>query len=199
MPYVIENNEQYARRTPLVFGAVLILCFIFLLLAFRSIIVPLKAIILNVFSTAAAFGVLTLVFQYWYGVSWNYGVIESFVPPLLFSILFGLSMDYHVFLLSRIREESLKGIELETAVQSGITLTSGAITSAALIMVAVFTIISMLELPIMKELGVGLAAAILIDATLIRSIMLPASMVLLGDLNWYLPSWLNWLPGIKTE
>lgn len=197
LPYVVDEMKRYSTRTPLVFAVVLMLSFCFLLIAFRSIIVPIKAIILNVLSTAASFGILALVFQLGIFGHWNYGVIEGFVPALLYSILFGLSMDYHVFLLSRTQEEVQNGLTTRDAVQNAVIQTSRSITSAALIMVSVFAIIATLELPIMKELGVGLAVAVFLDATLIRSILLPASLVLLGRWNWYLPRWLECLPRIK--
>lgn len=199
LPFVVADVARYRDRGALAIAAVLVLCFVLLLLAFRSIVVPAKALILNLLSTAASFGALVLVFQDGLTGAWHYGVIESFVPSLLFSILFGLSMDYHVFLLSRIREEVIRGAETSEAVSRGIHEAFSVITGAAAIMVCVFTVIASLQLPIMKELGVGLAVAIFVDATIVRSILLPASMVLLGRWNWYLPSWLSWLPSIDLE
>lgn len=199
LPYVIDDRDRYWDRTPLVFAVVTGLSFLFLLVAFRSVVVPFKAMLLNLLSTAASFGLLVLFFQF-SGISfWNYGVIESFIPPLLFSILFGLSMDYHVFLLSRVSEEFQANPDIKLAVANGIKRTSKTITGAALIMVSVFLIIGSLELPIMRELGIGLALAVLLDATLIRSALLPASLVLLGKWNWYLPRWLRWLPRIRLD
>lgn len=197
LPYVVDDMERYYSRTPTVFGAVLGLSFVFLLLAFRSLVIPLKAIILNMLSAAAAFGVLALVFVVGAFGYWSYGVIEAFVPALLYSILFGLSMDYHVFLLARVQEEVLRGATTRDAVRLAVACTARSITSAALIMVAVFVVIATLELPIMKELGVGLAVAVILDATLIRIVLLPASMVLLNRWNWYLPSWLKWIPRLS--
>ncbi|MCB0339347.1 MAG: MMPL family transporter, partial [Bdellovibrionales bacterium] len=197
LPFVSDEALRYSKRTPLVLFSILAASFAFLLIAFRSIAIPLKAIALNLLSTGAAFGMLVIIFQSGAIEAWNYGVVESFVPALLFSILFGLSMDYHVFLLSRIQEEVIDGASTKQAVIRGIKSTWRTITSAALIMAAVFTIIATLELPVMKQLGLGLAIAILIDATVIRSVLLPASMILLGKWNWYLPRWLGWLPRMK--
>ncbi len=199
LPYVVDDTERYVARTSMVFGIVLVLSVLFLLVAFRSLVVPVKAVLLNILSTTASFGVLVLVFQHSNLPGWQHGVIEGFVPALLFSILFGLSMDYHVFLLSRVREEVERGVDTEQAVKRGILATAGAITSAALIMVSVFLVIAMLELPIMRQLGVGLAVAVFLDATIVRSLLLPASMVLLGKWNWYLPKSLNWLPRVKID
>ncbi len=199
LPYVVDDIDRYWSRTPLVFATVMGLSLIFLLIAFRSLVVPLKAMLLNILSTLAAFGMLVIVFQISEFDSFNFHVIESFIPPLLFSILFGLSMDYHVFLIARVYEEYTHGSDTKTAVICGIERTYKTITSAALIMVSVFMIIASLELPIMKELGLGLAIAVAIDATIIRCLLLPASMVLLGDWNWYLPRFLQWLPRLRFE
>jgi uncharacterized membrane protein YdfJ with MMPL/SSD domain len=191
-------------KTPFIFAFVLGLAFIILLLMFRSIVIPIKAIILNLLSVGAAYGVLVLVFQKGWlleGVlSFKAtGIIESWLPLFLFAILFGLSMDYHMFILSRVKELYEKGMSNEEAVSVGIKQTAGTITSAAAIMVAVFAIFAFTRLIGVKQLGVGLGVAVLLDATVIRSILLPASMKLLGDWNWYLPSWLEWLPRIKME
>lgn len=193
----VDELERYVHRTPVVFAAVLLLSVVFLLVAFRSVVIPIKAVLLNLLSAGAAFGSLTALFQTDIIPGWNFGVIEGFVPVLLFSILFGLSMDYHVFLLSRVREEVLRGVSTKDAVELAVVETSGAITSAALIMISVFAVIATLELPVMKQLGVGLAVAVLLDATLIRCLLLPATMVLLGSRNWYLPRWLEWLPQLR--
>ena len=199
VPYSITESRRYTQRMPLVFSVVLLLSFVFLLLAFRSIVIPLKAIILNVLSTTASFGVLVLTFQYFPHSPLYFGVIESFVPPLLFTILFGLSMDYHVFMLSRISEEYYRCGDTKQAVLIGIEETSKTITSAALIMISVFLVAATLELPVMKQLGIGLGAAILIDATLVRTVLLPASMILLGKYNWFLPRALHFLPKIELR
>lgn len=199
LPFVVDDIDRYSERTPQVFGAVLALSFVFLLLAFRSLAIPLKAMGLNILSTLAAFGTLVLVFQFSGIERLNTPVIESFVPALLFAILFGLSMDYHVFLLSRVTEEYRAGHPIELAVRLGIERTFGTITSAALIMVSVFLVIACLELPIMRQLGFGLAVAVIIDATLIRCLILPSTMLLLGRWNWYLPCWLSRLPRINIH
>lgn len=206
LPYAVDAVHTYRERTPVVFIVVIGLSAAFLLVAFRSIVIPIKAMALNLLSTGAAFGSLVIFFQYRLFGSQNYQVIESFVPGLLFSILFGLSMDYHVFLLSRLREEVERfnsprqrdgDHEHTAAVRNALESTFATITGAALIMISVFAIIATLELPVMRELGVGLAIAILLDATLIRCFLLPASLVLLGRHNWYLPKWLSWLPRVR--
>jgi uncharacterized membrane protein YdfJ with MMPL/SSD domain len=188
---------------PIVIGFVLALSFVLLTLAFRSLVVPLKAIILNLLSVGAAYGLMTLVFQK--GVATDLLGFEkvesvtSWVPLFLFSVLFGLSMDYHVFLLSRIRERFDRTGDNAEAVASGLSSTARLITGAALIMVVVFTGFALGDLPMFQQMGFGLAVALLIDATIVRSVLLPASMKLLGDRNWYLPSWLEWLPRIGAE
>jgi RND superfamily putative drug exporter len=186
-----------------VVGFVLLLAFVLMLVAFRSIVVALKAIVLNLLSVAAAYGVLVLVFQHGIGAG-LLGVhsangIENVVPLLLFVILFGLSMDYHVFIISRIRERYDSGETMDDAVAHGIKSTAGVVTSAAIVMVFVFTVFAALSMPFFKQFGVGLAAAILIDATIVRAVLLPASMKLLGTWNWYLPRWLEWLPRLGAE
>jgi uncharacterized membrane protein YdfJ with MMPL/SSD domain len=200
----IDFRANIYFRTPIVFAFVLGLAFVILLLMFRSIVIPIKAIILNLLSVGAAYGVLVLVFQRGWLLERVLGfeatgIVESWLPLFVFAILFGLSMDYHVFILSRVKELYEKGLSNEEAVSQGIKATAGTITSAAAIMVAVFTIFAFTRLIALKQFGVGLGVAILIDATVIRSILLPASMKLLGDWNWYLPSWLEWLPKIRME
>ena len=197
-----EDFSQVMRdRAPLVIGFVLLLSFLLLLVTFRSLIVPLKAIVLNLLSVGAAYGILVAVFQHSWAQSVlgfkSDGAIESWLPIFLFVVLFGLSMDYHVFILSRVRELWEKGVPTEQAVEQGITETAGVVTSAALVMVAVFAIFATLSGLDMKQLGVGLATAILLDATLVRAVLLPATMKLLGDKNWYLPKKLNWLPRVS--
>ena len=188
---------------PPVVAFVLLLAFGLMLIAFRSVVIAAKAILLNLLSVAAAYGVLVLVFQH--GVGKNLvgassaNGIENVVPLLLFVILFGLSMDYHVFIISRIRETFDRGAEMDEAVAHGIKSTAGVVTSAALVMVFVFAIFATLSTPFFKQFGVGLAAAILIDATIVRAVLLPATMKLLGKWNWYLPSWLEWLPRLESE
>jgi RND superfamily putative drug exporter len=188
---------------PIVFGFVLSLAFILLLVTFRSIVVPIKAIVLNLLSVGAAYGILVLVFQDGHGESLldfqSVGGITSWLPLFLFVILFGLSMDYHVFILSRVREAVDRGMRTEDAVSHGIRSTAGVVTSAAAVMVAVFAAFAISTDQQMKQLGVGLAAAILIDATIVRAVLLPATMKLLGERNWYLPKRLGWLPKFDHE
>jgi uncharacterized membrane protein YdfJ with MMPL/SSD domain len=198
LPFSVTEAAGYRRNFPRVFAGVLVLSLLFLLLAFRSLVIPLKAILLNILSTTASFGVLVLIFQY-LPTPWQYGEIESFVPALLFSILFGLSMDYHVFLVARMTEERDKGLAPEEAIRNGVTATARTVTSAALIMISVFCAIASLRLPIMKQLGTGLAIAVLLDATVVRTMLLPASMLLLGEWNWHLPRWLDWLPRLRVH
>jgi len=198
----IDFRDMIYFRTPFVVAFVLGLAFIILLLMFRSIVIPVKAIILNLLSVGAAYGVLVLVFQEGWLLEGVLdfeatGIIESWLPLFLFAILFGLSMDYHMFVLSRIKEAYEKGMSNEESVSAGIKATAATITSAAAIMVAVFTIFAFTRNIGLKQFGVGLGVAVLIDATVIRSILLPASMKLLGEWNWYLPSWLEWIPRIK--
>ena len=169
---------------------------------FRSIAIPVKAILLNLLSVGAAYGVLVLVFQEGVGESlldFEAGPIEIFMPLFLFAVLFGLSMDYHMLLLSRVKEAYDRGNGNEESVSMGIRATAALITSAALIMVLVFGAFASARIMTFKQIGVGLGVAIFIDATIIRAILLPASMKLLGDWNWYLPSWLEWLPRISAE
>ena len=187
---------------PYVFGFVLGLAFL-LLLMFRSIVIPVKAILLNLLSVASAFGVLVMVFQWGWGVSLlgseAPGVIGSWMPVILFAIVFGLSMDYHMLLLNRIKEAYDEGHSNDESVSVGIRLTAGQITSAAAIMVGVFGAFALGRSIDTQQFGFGLGVAVLIDATIIRSVLLPASMKLLGDWNWYLPGWLEWLPKVGAE
>ena len=198
-----DFNDLLAERLPLIFAFVLGLAFLLLLVTFRSIVVPIKAILLNLLSVGAAYGVLVLVFQEGLGESLlgfqSNGGISSWLPLFLFVILFGLSMDYHVLILSRVREYVDRGMSTDDAVKAGITATAGTVTSAAVVMVAVFSIFATLSIIDMKEMGVGLAVAVLIDATIVRAILLPAAMKLLGERNWYLPRALSWLPKVDHE
>jgi uncharacterized membrane protein YdfJ with MMPL/SSD domain len=191
------------RRAPVVFAFVLGLAFLLLLVAFRSVVVAAKAVVLNLLSVGAAYGVLVLVFQHGYGESLlgfeSNGGVVSWLPLFLFVVLFGLSMDYHVFILSRVREAVDRGARTEDAVVGAIGATAGTVTSAAAVMVAVFAIFATLSTLDMKELGVGLAVAIAIDATIVRAVLLPATMKLLGNWNWYLPRWLRWMPRLSLE
>jgi uncharacterized membrane protein YdfJ with MMPL/SSD domain len=198
-----DFGDKIKSVAPLVFGFVLLLAFALLLVAFRSLVIAIKAIILNLLSVAAAYGVLVLVFQHGWGKGFldfeSTAGIDSFLPIFLFVILFGLSMDYHVFILSRIREAYDRGMNTEQAVAHGIKTTAGVVTSAAFVMVCVFSVFATLQILILKQFGVGLAAAILIDATVVRAVLLPATMKLLGDWNWYLPKWLEWLPRLESH
>ena len=198
-----DFTDTLKSHAPLVFGFVLLAAFILLLFTFRSIVIPFKAIVLNLLSVGAAYGILVWIFQEGHLESVlgfeSTGAIVSWMPIFLFVVLFGLSMDYHVFILTRIREAFDRGMPTEEAVAHGIKTTAGVVTSAAVVMIAVFAIFATLSLLIFKELGVGLAMAVLIDATIIRGVLLPATMKLLGDWNWYLPSWLEWLPHLTHE
>ena len=180
---------------------VLLFAFGLLLVAFRSLVVAAKAMVLNLLSVAAAYGVLVLVFQHGVGKGLlgfsSTAGIDPVVPLLLFVILFGLSMDYHVLVLGRIRELYDRGQPMDDAISNGIKRTAGVVTSAAVVMVFVFSIFAALSMLFFKQFGVGLAVAILIDATIVRAVLLPATMKLLGDWNWYLPSWLQWLPRLE--
>ncbi len=186
-------------RTPLVFAAVALLAFVLLMAAFRSVTVPLVSIGLNLLSVGGAYGVVTLIFQDGHLSSLlgftSFGALVPWVPLFTFVLLFGLSMDYHVFILSRIRELRTDGASCRDAIVNGIGSSAGVVTSAAVIMVAVFSIFATLSLIDVKMLGVGLAVAVLIDATVVRGVVLPACLALLGERAWYLPSWLAWLPG----
>jgi len=198
-----DFNDRLASRLPIVFAFVLGLAFLLLLVTFRSIVVPLKAIALNLLSVGAAYGVLVYIFQDGHFESVlgfeSVGGITSWLPLFLFVILFGLSMDYHVFILSRVRELVDRGVPTDRAVSQGIKATAGVVTSAAVVMVAVFAIFASLSMIEFKQMGVGLAVAILLDATLVRAVLLPASMKLLGERNWYLPRQLRWLPKWEHE
>jgi uncharacterized membrane protein YdfJ with MMPL/SSD domain len=196
-------EAKMTTTAPLVFGFVLLFAFLIMLVSFRSIVVALKAILLNLLSVGAAYGILVAVFQWGWGESLldfqSNGGITPWLPMFLFVILFGLSMDYHVFILSRVREAYDRGMSNEDAVAHGIKSTAGVVTSAAAVMIGTFSVFALLPVIDMKEMGVGLAAAILIDATLIRAVLLPATMKLLGERNWYLPKWLGWLPRLEHE
>jgi RND superfamily putative drug exporter len=198
-----DANAVMKHAAPLVFGFVLLFAFLLLLVSFRSVVVAAKAIVLNLLSVGAAYGVVVAVFQFGWGENLlnfkSNGGVAQWIPIFMFVILFGLSMDYHVFILSRIREAFDRGLTTEEAVSHGIKTTAGTVSSAALVMVGVFSIFATLPIIDMKEMGIGLAAAVLIDATLVRAVLLPATMRLLGDWNWYLPRWLEWLPKLEHE
>ncbi|MFC8716750.1 MMPL family transporter [Kitasatospora sp. NPDC057198] len=199
----VDFNKQMSGSLLPVFGFVVAFAFLLMLLSFRSLTVALTAVLLNLLSIGAAYGVLALVFQHGVGASLigtaGVGAVESWIPLFLFVILFGLSMDYHVFVVSRIKEARDRGLGTGAAVAHGIRTTAGVVTSAAVIMVGVFAVFGTLSMQSMKQMGVGLAVAVLIDATVIRAVLLPAVMTLLGEKNWYLPSWLHWLPRIEAE
>jgi RND superfamily putative drug exporter len=198
-----DFNELMKARMPFVLAFVLALAFVLLLATFRSVVIPVTAICLNLLSIGAAYGLLVLVFQH----TWAEGLLDftsngsitSWLPMFMFVVLFGLSMDYHVFILSRIKELRDAGLPTEEAVSRGIRRTAGTVTSAAIIMVAVFAIFGTLKLIMMKQLGVGLAVAVMLDATVIRGVLLPATMKLLGEWNWYMPRALDWVPSVLPE
>ena len=196
-------NDKMKSSAPLVFVFVLSFAFLLLLVSFRSIVIPIKAILMNLLSVGAAYGLLVAIFQWGWGANLldfqKNGGIASWLPMFLFVILFGLSMDYHVFILSRVKEYFDRGMSTEQAVATGIRSTAGVVTSAAVVMVFVFGVFALMPIIDMKEMGIGLAAAVLIDATIVRAVLLPATMKLLGEWNWYLPRWLEWLPELEHE
>ncbi|MFJ8106360.1 MMPL family transporter [Streptomyces sp. NPDC096132] len=198
-----DFNDQLVGSVVPVFAFVVVFAFLLMLLSFRSLTVAITSIVLNLLSVGAAYGILVAVFQHGWGASLvgaeGVGAIVTWLPLFLFVILFGLSMDYHVFVVSRIREARLRGRTTNEAIQHGVVTTAGVVTSAAVIMVAVFAIFGTLSMQSMKQMGVGLAAAVLIDATIIRGVLLPAVMALLGERNWYLPTWLRWLPDMTHD
>ncbi|CAM5249430.1 MMPL family transporter [Streptomyces coeruleorubidus] len=198
-----DFNDQLAGAVVPVFAFVVVFAFALMLLSFRSLTIALTSIVLNLLSVGAAYGILVAVFQHGWGASLvgaeGVGAIITWLPLFLFVILFGLSMDYHVFVVSRIREARLRGLDTKDAIRHGVVTTAGVVTSAAVIMVAVFAIFGTLSMQSMKQMGVGLAAAVLIDATIIRGVLLPAVMALLGERNWYLPKWLHRLPDLTHD
>ncbi len=198
-----DFNTRIKHRFPLVFAFVLGLAFLVLLITFRSIVIPLVSIALNLLSVGAAYGVLVWIFQDGHlqgllGFHSN-GAVVTWLPLFLFAVLFGLSMDYHVFIVSRIKELRDGGLSTADAVAQGIRTTAGTVTAAAAVMVGVFAIFAWLPTLDIKQMGVGLAVAVLLDATVIRGVLLPATMKLLGEWNWYLPRWLRWLPRVRPE
>jgi putative drug exporter of the RND superfamily len=199
----LDYRELTNQWLPILIAFVLTLSFILLTIAFRSIVVAAKAIVLNLLSVGAAYGVLVLVFEKGIGNELfgfqQVDFIEAWVPLFLFAVLFGLSMDYHVFLLSRIRERYLQTGDNDAAVAHGIGSTARLITGAALIIIAVFSGFAVGDLVMFQQMGFGVAVSLLIDATIIRCVLLPAAMKLLGDWNWYLPRWLGWLPDFHVE
>jgi uncharacterized membrane protein YdfJ with MMPL/SSD domain len=198
-----DFDQTTREHWPLVFAFVLGLAFLLLLVTFRSIVIPLTAIALNLLSVGAAYGALVWVFQdgHLEGLLQFHsnGAVVTWLPLFLFAVLFGLSMDYHVFIVSRIKELVDRGAGTEEAVARGIASTAGTVTAAAAVMVAVFAIFATLSTLEIKQMGVGLAVAVLIDATIIRGLLLPATMKLLGRWNWYLPRWLRWMPSAGSR
>jgi uncharacterized membrane protein YdfJ with MMPL/SSD domain len=198
-----DFNDTLKSNIVYVFAFVMAMAFLLLLVTFRSIVVPVKAIVLNLLSVFASYGALVLVFQHgWFKSLLGFtetGPITAWLPLFLSVILFGLSMDYHVFILSRVRELVDRGAKTDDAVSSAIKSTAGVVTSAAIVMVGVFALFGTLSFMVFKQMGVGLAFAVLLDATLIRGVLLPATMKLLGERNWWLPKSLHWLPRIKHE
>jgi RND superfamily putative drug exporter len=206
----VDFLNQTDTYTPIVFAVVLGLSFVLLTVAFRSIVIPAKAIVMNLLSVGAAYGLVVAFFQVGVGPEWvkdiasflgfsQVEVIEDWIPLFLFSVLFGLSMDYHVFLLSRIKERFDVTRDNAESVSYGLRTTGALITGAAAIMVAVFAGFAAGRLPTFQQMGFGLAVAVLLDATIVRTILVPASMKLLGERNWYLPSWLEWIPNVSIE
>jgi RND superfamily putative drug exporter len=206
----VDFLDQVDDYTPIVFTVVLGLSFILLMLAFRSLVIPAKAIAMNLLSVGAAYGLVVATFQADVGPAWikefagflgfeQVETIEAWLPLFLFSILFGLSMDYHVFLLSRIKERFDQTGNNTESVAYGLRTTGALITGAAIIMVAVFAGFAAGRLVMFQQLGFGLAIAVLLDATIVRSVLVPASMKLLGNRNWYFPTWLEWIPNISIE
>jgi uncharacterized membrane protein YdfJ with MMPL/SSD domain len=197
----VDFNAQLRSDAVPVFVFVMIVTFLLMLVSFRSVAVALTAIALNLLSVGAAYGVMVAVFQHGWGAGLfgaePAGAIEAWIPLFVFVVLFGLSMDYHVFVVSRIREARDRGLPTRDAVSYGIRSSAGVVTSAAAIMVAVFAVFGTLSMQDMKQMGLGLAVAVLLDATVVRAVLLPSVMALLGERNWYLPRWLGWLPKIS--
>ena len=198
----IDFRNNIISRSPFVFAFVLGLAFLILLLVFRSVVIAASAIVLNLLSVGFAYGLLVLVFQEGFLLEGVLdfeatGIIESWLPLFLFTIIFGLSIDYEMFVMSRIKEQYELGATTDEAISRGMKATAGVITNAAAIMVTVALIFAFMRNIGIQQFGFGLAAAVLIDATVIRAFVLPTTMKLLGDWNWYLPSWLEWLPEIK--
>jgi putative drug exporter of the RND superfamily len=199
----VDLADTLGQRLPYMFLAILVFSFVLLMVVFRSLLVPLKAVIMNLLSIGAAYGVIVAIFQ-WGWVKSALGVgkegpIEAWVPMMLFAIVFGLSMDYEVFLLSRIKEEYDRSRDNASAVALGLAKTARLITAAAAIMICVFGSFVLSDQRVLKLVGFGLAFAVLIDATVVRLVLVPATMELLGDRNWWLPSWLEWLPRVHIE
>jgi RND superfamily putative drug exporter len=203
--FFVDFAAKIGQRLPILIGVVILLSFVLLMMVFRSLVVPLKAAIMNLLSIGAAYGVLVAVFQWGWGAGLigvdKKGPIESWVPMMMFTILFGLSMDYEIFLLSRVREEYLRTRDNGLAVANGVASTGRVITAAAAVMIAVFlSFVTGFDIRQIKEIGLGLAAAILVDATLVRMVLVPSTMELLRDANWWFPRWMQrWVPRIGVE
>ncbi len=199
----LDFTAQMRHGVPYVVAFVLALAFVLLLVAFRSVVVPLEAIVLNLLSVGASYGVLVLVFQHRWAEGLlgfrSDGAIMSWLPLFRFVVLFGLSMDHHVFILSRVREGVDRGMSTDAALRHGIGRTAGVVSAAALVMVGVFSLFGTSSALDLKEAGVGLAVAVLLDATIVRGVLLPATMKLLGERSWYPPTWLAWLPCANLE
>jgi RND superfamily putative drug exporter len=198
-----DFGDRLHSTTPLVIGFVVLLAFVLMVAAFRSLAIPLTAIAVNLLSVGASYGVVKWIFQDGHlekqlGFH-SYGAVISWLPLFMFVILFGLSMDYHVFVLSRIRELRLRGVPTKQAVVKGVSSSSGVVSSAALIMVAVFSLFAFMPFAPMKMVGIGMAVAVAIDATLVRGLLVPAIMSVLGERNWKLPRALQWMPGLALE
>ena len=198
----VDFNTLMDQRAAWVFAFVLLLAFALLLVSFRSLVIPATAVVLNLLSVGAAYGLIVALFQWGWGQSLlgftSVHSVASWLPLFLFVVLFGLSMDYHVFILSRIRESYDRTRQTDEAVVHGIKISAGVVTAAAVVMVFVFLTFATLSMVQLKEMGVGLAAAVLLDATIVRALLLPATMKLLGRRNWYLPRWLDWLPQVSA-
>jgi RND superfamily putative drug exporter len=198
-----DYSDVIAFWLPIVIAFVLLCTLVLLTLVFRSVVAALTGIALNLLSVGAAYGLLVLVFQHGVGADLlgfvQVDAVEAWVPLFTFSVLFALSMDYHVFILSRIREAYLETGSTAEGVAHGLASTARLITGAALIIVVVFTGFATGQLVMFQQMGFGVAVALLIDATLIRTVLLPAAMTLLGEHNWYLPRWLGWLPELQVE
>ncbi len=200
----IDFSSYISGRLPLLIGAVLVLSFLLLMIVFRSLLVPLKAVIMNLLSVGAAYGVIVAIFQWGWGLSLigvdNPGPVEAWAPMMLFAIVFGLSMDYEVFLLSRMKEEFDRTGDNATAVADGLAVTARVITAAAIIMVCVFSAFVLGDDRNLKLFGLGMAVAVFVDATVVRMVLVPATMELLGARNWWLPKWLDRiLPRLDVE
>jgi putative drug exporter of the RND superfamily len=200
----VDFADYLAGRLPILIGGVLVLSFLLLMLVFRSLLVPLKAVIMNLLSVGAAYGVIVAIFQWGWGKDLigvgKAGPVEAWAPMMLFAIVFGLSMDYEVFLLSRMKEEFERTGDNASAVADGLAVTARVITAAALIMVCVFAAFVLGVDRQLKLFGLGMAVAVLVDATVVRMVLVPATMELLGARNWWMPRWLDRvLPHLNVE